>query len=81
MDAPFTIFIVGDDPWYGQLLHHFTFNSTDTVHLWTSDQDCLNNMHLQPDVVTSVTKWVTRREYEIYGSVRTRGPAQTRGAG
>ena len=81
MDAPFTIFIVEDDPWYGQLLHHFTFNSTDTVHLWTSDQDCLNNMHLQPDVVTPVTKWVTRREYEIYGSVRTRGLAQTWGAG
>ena len=53
MDVPFTIFIVEDDPWYGQLLHyHLSLNPTDTVHLWTSGQDCLNNMHLQPDVVT-----------------------------
>ena len=53
MDVPLTIFIVEDDPWYGQLLHyHLSLNPTDTVHLWTSGQDCLDNMHLRPDVVT-----------------------------
>jgi two-component system, NtrC family, response regulator AtoC len=53
MDAPFTIFIVEDDPWYGQLLHyHLSQNPDDDVHLWTSGQECLDNMHLQPDVVT-----------------------------
>jgi two-component system response regulator AtoC len=53
MDAPFTIFIVEDDPWYGQLLHyHLSLNPEDTVHLWTSGQECLDNMHLRPDVVT-----------------------------
>jgi DNA-binding NtrC family response regulator len=53
MDAPFTIFIVEDDPWYGQLLHyHLSLNPEDTVQLWTSGQDCLDNMHLRPDVVT-----------------------------
>ena len=53
MDVPLTIFIVEDDPWYGQLLHyHLSLNPADTVHLWTSGQDCLDHMHLHPDVVT-----------------------------
>jgi len=53
MDAAFTIFIVEDDPWYGQLLHyHLSLNPEDTVQLWTSGQECLDNMHLRPDVVT-----------------------------
>ena len=53
MDTPFTIFIVEDDPWYGQLLHyHLSLNPDDTVHLWTSGQQCLDNMNLRPDVVT-----------------------------
>jgi len=53
MEIPFTIFIVEDDPWYGQLLHyHLSLNPTDQVHLWTSGQECLQHMHLQPDVVT-----------------------------
>jgi two-component system response regulator AtoC len=53
MDLPLTIFIVEDDPWYGQLLHyHLSLNPEDTVQLWTSGQECLDNMHLRPDVVT-----------------------------
>lgn len=53
MEVPFNIFIVEDDPWYGQLLHyHLSLNPEDTVQLWTSGQDCLDNMHLRPDVVT-----------------------------
>ncbi|RZK31863.1 MAG: sigma-54-dependent Fis family transcriptional regulator, partial [Hymenobacter sp.] len=53
MEQPFTIFIVEDDPWYGQLLHyHLSLNPDDTVQLWASGQECLDNMHLRPDVVT-----------------------------
>jgi len=53
MEGPFTIFIVEDDPWYGQLLHyHLSLNPDDNVYLWTSGQECLDNMHLRPDVVT-----------------------------
>ena len=53
MEIPFTIFIVEDDPWYGQLLqYHLSLNPVDQVHLWTSGQECLQHMHLQPDVVT-----------------------------
>ena len=53
MDVPLTIFIVEDDPWYGQLLHyHLSQNPADQVHLWTSGQACLDHLHLRPDVVT-----------------------------
>lgn len=53
MEFPFIIFIVEDDPWYGQLLHyHLSLNPENTVYLWTSGQECLDNMHLLPDVVT-----------------------------
>jgi two-component system response regulator AtoC len=53
MKIAFTIFIVEDDPWYGQLLqYHLSLNPEDTVQLWTSGQECLDNMHLRPDVVT-----------------------------
>lgn len=53
MDTPYTIFIVEDDAWYGQLLHyHLSLNPDDTVYLWTSGQECLDNMYLQPNVIT-----------------------------
>ena len=53
MEKPFTIFVVEDDPWYGQLLHyHLSLNPDDTVQLFTSGQECLDHMHLNPDVVT-----------------------------
>ena len=53
MELPFIIFIVEDDPWYGQLLHyHLSLNPEYTVHLWTSGQECLENMYILPDVVT-----------------------------
>lgn len=53
MESPFIIFIVEDDPWYGQLLHHhLSLNPEYTVHLWTSGKECLENMYISPDVVT-----------------------------
>ncbi len=48
----FSIFIVEDDPWYGQLLkHHLSLNPDYEVKLYTTGQDCLNQLHLLPDVV------------------------------
>lgn len=46
------IFIVEDDPWYGELLkYHLSHNPDFSVTLFTSGGDCLKNMHLSPDVV------------------------------
>lgn len=48
----FTIFIVEDDPWYGQLLkHHLSLNPDYDIKLFTTAKECLSELYLQPDVV------------------------------
>lgn len=48
----FKVFLVEDDPWYGQLLrHHMGMNPDYEVSLFTNGRDCLSQMHLHPDVV------------------------------
>jgi DNA-binding NtrC family response regulator len=48
----FKVFLVEDDPWYGQLLrHHLGMNPDYEVSLFTNGHDCLSQMHLHPDVV------------------------------
>ena len=51
-DNSFRIFIVEDDPWYGQLLrHHLSLNPDYSIELYTNAKDCLSHLHLHPDVV------------------------------
>lgn len=48
----FLIFIVEDDPWYGQLLkYHLSMNPDYEVQLFTTGKDFLQQLHRQPDVV------------------------------
>lgn len=48
----FRIFIVEDDPWYGQLIrHHLELNPDYSLELFTTARECLDNLHRQPDVV------------------------------
>lgn len=47
-----TIFIVEDDPWYGELLKHsLSVNPDFDVTLLNSGKDCLDNMFRRPDVI------------------------------
>jgi DNA-binding NtrC family response regulator len=47
------IFIVEDDLWYGQLLkYHLFLNPDYDVRLFDQAKDCLNHLHLQPDVIS-----------------------------
>lgn len=51
-DKAFLIFIVEDDPWYGQLLkYHLSMNPDYEVQLFTTGKDFLQQLHRQPDVV------------------------------
>jgi len=51
-DKTFLIFIVEDDPWYGQLLkYHLSMNPDYEVQLFTTGKDFLQQLHRQPDVV------------------------------
>lgn len=49
---PFKIFIVEDDPWYGQLLkYHLSQNPDWEVLLFTTAKDCLENLNHRPDLI------------------------------
>jgi DNA-binding NtrC family response regulator len=48
----FKIYIVEDDPWYGELLkYHLSLNEDYEVHLFSSAKDCLANLYKKPQVV------------------------------
>ncbi|MFT6334139.1 MAG: DNA-binding NtrC family response regulator [Halioglobus sp.] len=50
--SQFKIFIVEDDPWYGELLkYHLSLNPEYDVTVFELGKDCLANLHLNPDVV------------------------------
>ena len=48
----FKIFLVEDDPWYGELLkYHLSLNPDFEVYLFASGKECLDNLYKQPDVI------------------------------
>jgi two-component system response regulator AtoC len=50
--AQFKIFLVEDDPWYGELLkYHLSLNPDYEVNVFTSGKDCLDNLPMKPDVI------------------------------
>lgn len=50
---PITIFIVEDDPWYGEMLKHtLAMNPDYKPVLFNSGRECMKQLHLKPDIVT-----------------------------
>lgn len=48
----FKIFIVEDDPWYGEFLkHHLSLNPDYELTLFTTAKEVLNNIHLNPHLI------------------------------
>lgn len=51
-ESTFKIFVVEDDPWYGQLiLRHLSLNPDYEVKLYTTGKELLAAMHLRPSIV------------------------------
>lgn len=51
-ESSFKIFVVEDDPWYGQLLlRHLSLNPDYEVKLYTTGKELLTAMHLRPSIV------------------------------
>lgn len=49
----YNIFIVEDDPWYGEILeYHLSLNPDYHITRFTSGKDLLANLHRKPDLVT-----------------------------
>ena len=51
MRHSFRIFLVEDDPWYGQILkYQLSRNEDYEIHLFETARECLNNLYLKPDL-------------------------------
>ncbi len=49
----YKIFIVEDDPWYGEILeYHLSLNPDYEITRFTTARECLANLHKKPDLVT-----------------------------
>ena len=52
MKSNFKIYIVEDDPWYGQILqHHLSLNPDYDLAVFTSGKELLNNLYKKPDLI------------------------------
>lgn len=49
----YRIFIVEDDPWYGEILeYHLCLNPEFVITRFTTGKDCLASLHKKPDLIT-----------------------------
>lgn len=49
----YKIFIVEDDPWYGEILeYHLSLNPDYEVQKFVTANDCLKNLHKKPNLIT-----------------------------
>lgn len=68
---PFTIFIVEDDPWFGELLeYHLSLNPDNIVERFERGQDLLKNMHRKPDMITLDIRLPDYSGTKLYEQIR-----------
>ncbi|HRH50828.1 MAG TPA: sigma-54 dependent transcriptional regulator [Panacibacter sp.] len=49
----YKIFIVEDDPWYGEILeYHLSLNPDYSITRFITGKDCIANLHLKPNLIT-----------------------------
>ena len=49
----FKIFIVEDDPWYGEILeYHLSFNPDHEIYRYTTGKECLANLSKKPNLIS-----------------------------
>ncbi|HXL56416.1 MAG TPA: sigma 54-interacting transcriptional regulator, partial [Chitinophagaceae bacterium] len=49
----YKIFIVEDDPWYGEILeYHLSLNPDYQIFRFNNGKECLNNLQKKPDLIT-----------------------------
>lgn len=71
----FKIFVVEDDAWYNRLLvHHLSLNPDYEVQAFTNGKDCLNQLHLQPAVITLDYRLPDMQGLEILKQIKAINP-------
>lgn len=71
----FKIFIVDDDPWYGEMLkYHLSLNPDFEVYLFENAKSCLNNLHINPDVISIDYNLPDFKGDVLYKKIRLQNP-------
>lgn len=67
----FTIFIVEDDPWFGELLeYHLTLNPDNVVERFVSGAEVLRHLHRKPDMITLDVRLPDYTGTKLYDLIR-----------
>ncbi|MBL7746078.1 MAG: sigma-54-dependent Fis family transcriptional regulator, partial [Chitinophagaceae bacterium] len=71
----YSIFIVEDDPWYGEILeYHLSLNPDYRVTRFVSGKDCLSNLHKKPSLVTIDYSLPDTTGAELFKEIRAVNP-------
>ncbi len=69
---PYSIFIVEDDPWYGEVLSfHLSLNPEFTVKRLSTAKECLASLQLRPSVITIDYRLPDMNGFELFKKIRT----------
>ncbi|KAB7727589.1 response regulator [Rudanella paleaurantiibacter] len=71
----YTIFIVEDDPWYGEILeYHLSLNPDHKVARFTTGQECLDNLGVRPDLFVLDFSLPDTTGDKLFGKIRNLMP-------
>tara|TARA_R110002050_G_scaffold300534_2_gene470371 strand:+ start:5118 stop:6476 length:1359 start_codon:yes stop_codon:yes gene_type:complete len=71
--SEFKIFVVEDDPWYGEMLkYHLTLNPDYQVEVFENAKACLSNLYLMPDVICLDYYLADNNGGELYEQIKAR---------
>src|SRR6202042_748701 len=73
--AEYSIYIVEDDPWYGEILqYHLGLNPDYKITRFQKAHDCLAKMHLMPDLITLDFSLPDMRGDKLFEKIREISP-------
>lgn len=71
----FRIFIVEDDPWYGEILeYHLSLNPEYQIQRFTTGRDCIANLHKKPGLITIDFSLPDMNGQELFKQIRRIDP-------
>jgi DNA-binding NtrC family response regulator len=71
----YSIFIVEDDPWYGEILaYHLGLNPDYKITRFETGKECLSKMHLKPDLITIDFSLPDMQGDELFKKIRESNP-------
>jgi DNA-binding NtrC family response regulator len=74
--SAYNIFIVEDDPWYGEILaYHLSLNPDYKVSLFETGKECLANMSAKPDLITIDFSLPDMKGDDLFKKIKEINPA------